>query len=81
MSERRKYRNDAEYMDALESQLEAKDAEIERLRAALKKIMEYDPGQFRPLEDEIAIWRLATEALDCLPEPQSAPHAAAPDAK
>lgn len=34
-----------------------------RFRAALEKIMDYDPGQFRPLEDETAIWRLATEAL------------------
>lgn len=35
MSERRQYRNDAEYMDALESQLEAKDAEIHRLESRI----------------------------------------------
>lgn len=36
---------------------------LSKLRAALTKIAAYDPGKFRPLEDEIAIWKLATEAL------------------
>lgn len=47
----------------------------ERLRAALQKIVAYDPGKFRPLEDEIAIWGIATEALAaCSAVPQEAKH-------
>jgi hypothetical protein len=30
---------------------------------ALRKIAEFDPGEFRSLEDEVAIWKIATEAL------------------
>jgi hypothetical protein len=37
--------------------------QVMTLRAALEKIRAYSPGQFRTLEDEIAIWRIATEAL------------------
>lgn len=45
--------------------------ENERLREALTKIAAYDPGKFRPLEDEIAIWRLATEGLSGHPGDKS----------
>jgi hypothetical protein len=44
-------------------QIALKDAEIERLRSALIAIAAYDPGVFRPLVDEVAIWKLATDAL------------------
>jgi len=37
--------------------------EHKRLREALTKIAAFDPGRFRPLVDEIAIWKLATDAL------------------
>lgn len=51
--------------------LQAMADEIERLRDALQKIAAYSPGNFRPLEDEIAIWRLATEALGSPVEPKA----------
>lgn len=39
------------------------DRENDRLRDALQKIAAYSPGNFRPLADECAIWKLATDAL------------------
>lgn len=36
---------------------------IIQLEGALLAIAGYDPGHFRSLEDEIAIWRIATEAM------------------
>jgi hypothetical protein len=35
----------------------------ERYRLALVAIAAYSPGDFRPLEDEVKIWNLATDAL------------------
>lgn len=61
----------AQWGDALK-RVSALSAEGARLRAALKKIIDYDPGQFRPLEDEIAIWRLATKALGPVSDDSSA---------
>lgn len=37
--------------------------ERDRLRTALEAIAAFNPGDFRPLKDEVAIWRLATDAL------------------
>ena len=34
--------------------------EIKELKDRLAKIAAFDPGKFRPLEDEITIWKLAT---------------------
>ena len=35
---------------------------------ALTKIAAYDPGNFRGMEDEVAIWKIATEVLAALKE-------------
>lgn len=39
--------------------------EHERFRAALQAVAAFEPGNFRPLRDEIAIHKLATDALAC----------------
>lgn len=53
--------------DALKiaSKIRSKDDanRIAELESALKVIASYDPGKFRPLEDEIAIHKIATTAL------------------
>lgn len=51
-----KYVNARQYNRNLEER-------CQKLEAALRKIAAYSPGDLRPLEDEIAIWRIATEAL------------------
>lgn len=42
-----------------------------RYRRALEAIAAFDPGKFRPLADEIAIWKQATDALQ--DEPRADP--------
>lgn len=37
--------------------------ERDRLRKALEAIAAFNPGEFRPLADEVAIWKQATDAL------------------
>jgi hypothetical protein len=36
---------------------------IEELEAALREIAAFPPGDFRPLADEVKIWKVASEAL------------------
>lgn len=36
---------------------------VSELQLALTRIMAFNPGEFRGLQDEIAIWRIAKEAL------------------
>ncbi len=49
-------------------------SEYDRLQEALQKIAAYNPGQFRPLSDEIEIWKLATNALGRKGHETPAPH-------
>lgn len=39
------------------------DERIAEMEQALREIMAFDPGNFRELKDEIAIWRIAKRAL------------------
>lgn len=45
------------------SQTEISNTTEERYRIALVAIAAFPPGDFRPLEDEVKIWKLATDAL------------------
>lgn len=46
------------------------DDKAEKYRVALTKIAAFDVGNLRTLEDEIAIWRLATDAIDSTANPE-----------
>ena len=59
-------------LDASNAALASRDAEIGRLREALEAIKAFDPGDFRPLADEIKIHQIATAALT---PPSQAPEA------
>ncbi len=49
--------------NALRTERDRLERERDRMRSALEAIKAFDPGNFRPLEDEIKIWRLADAAL------------------
>lgn len=53
----------AEHVEQANELCRLASLEIERLKEALRKIAAYPPGDFRGLEDEIAIWKIATDAL------------------
>jgi len=64
-----KYRSGVEMAQDIIAQRDDLQRQLGEANEALAKIAAYDPGVFRPLADEIAIWRIATDAIDAAREP------------